>query len=451
MKKASLSNWLLFLVPSIIGVVLFMVPLKIGDSWQVPIAFLADKLSGFVEPAMPFAAMVLIIVSAVGSIIFLFIPKDGDSKPTFAQTLFKVTPFWTLTRVVGAVFAVMVTYKLGPEAIWSENTGGMLLSPDGLVSFLYTIFLFAGLFLPLLLNFGLLEFFGTMMVKIMRPLFKLPGRSSIDALTSWVGDGTIGVLLTSKQYEDGHYTKREAAVIATTFSIVSITFSLVIIKTVGLENYFVPFYATVAFVGLVLGLIMPRIYPLSKKADEFIDGSPQTGTEESLPEGYNVFSHGLENALATADKNRSPGKMFGEGFRNVLDMWIGVAPIVMAFGTIATMLAEYTSLFTILGKPFVPYLNLLHIPEAAEAGSLMVVGITDMFLPALLADGMISDPITLFTVATVSVVQLIYLSEVGGLILGTKIPVNIWDLIVIFLLRTIIALPIVAGVAHLLF
>lgn len=451
MKKASLSNWLLFLVPSLLGVILFMIPLKIGDGWQVPIAFLADKLSGLVEPAMPFAAMVLIIVSAVGSVIFLFVQKDEGAKPTFVQTLFKVTPFWTLTRVVGAVFAVMVTYKLGPEAIWSENTGGMLLSPDGLVSFLYTIFLFAGLFLPLLLNFGLLEFFGTMMVKIMRPLFKLPGRSSIDALTSWVGDGTIGVLLTSKQYEDGHYTKREAAVIATTFSIVSITFSLVIIKTVGLENYFVPFYATVAVVGLVLGLIMPRIYPLSKKPDEFIDGSPQTGTEESLPEGYNVFSHGIENALATADNNRSPGKIVGDGFRNVLDMWIGVAPIVMAFGTIATILAEYTSLFTILGKPFVPYLNLLHIPEAAEAGSLMVVGITDMFLPALLADGMISDPITLFTVATVSVVQLIYLSEVGGLILGTKIPVNIWDLIVIFLLRTIIALPIVAGVAHLLF
>lgn len=451
MKKASLSNWLLFLVPSIIGVILFMIPLKIGDGWKVPIAFLADKLAGFVEPAMPFAAMVLIIISAVGSVIFLFIRKDESANPPFVQTLFKVTPFWTLTRVVGAVFAVMVTYKLGPEAIWSENTGGLLLSPDGLVSFLYTIFLFAGLFLPLLLNFGLLEFFGTMMVKVMRPLFKLPGRSSIDALTSWVGDGTIGVLLTSKQYEDGHYTKREAAVIATTFSIVSITFSIVIITTVGLENYFVPFYATVALIGLVLGLIMPRIYPLSKKPDEFIDGTPQTGTEESLPEGYNVVSHGLENALATADKNRAPGKMVKEGLCNVLDMWIGVAPIVMAFGTIATMLAEYTSIFTILGKPFVPYLNLLGIPQAAEAGSLMVVGITDMFLPALLAEGMISDPITLFTVATISVIQLIYLSEVGGLILGTKIPVNIWDLIVIFLLRTIIALPIVAGIAHLLF
>ncbi|WJY26577.1 YjiH family protein [Sporosarcina trichiuri] len=451
MKKASLSNWLLFLLPSLAGILLFMVPMKFGGEWLVPVAVLADWLSGLVEPIMPFAAMVLIIISAVGSVIYLFIPFKDEENPTFPEKLFKMTPFWTLTRVVGAVFAVMVTFQLGPEAIWSENTGGMLLSPDGLVSFLYTIFLFAGLFLPLLLNFGLLDFFGTMMVKIMRPLFKLPGRSSIDALTSWVGDGTIGVLLTSQQYEEGHYTKREAAVIATTFSIVSITFSLVIIREVNLEQYFVPFYATVALVGVVLGLIMPRIYPLSRKPDEHIDGSPQDDSEKKIPEGYNVVTHGLKSALETADKNRSLGKMAGDGFRNVLDMWLGVAPIVMAFGTIATMLAEYTSLFTILGKPFVPLLNVLGIPEAAEAGSLMIVGITDMFLPALLANGLLTEPITLFTVATISVVQLIYLSEVGGLILGTKIPVNLWDLIVIFLIRTLIALPIVAGVAHLIF
>ncbi|WP_040287607.1 YjiH family protein [Sporosarcina koreensis] len=451
MKKASLSTWLLFLLPSLAGVLLFMVPMKFGGEWLVPVAVLADWLSGLVEPIMPFAAMVLIIISAVGSVIYLFIPFKDKENPTFPEKLFKMTIFWTLTRVVGAVFAVMVTFKLGPEAVWSENTGGMLLSPDGLVSFLYTIFLFAGLFLPLLLNFGLLDFFGTMMMKIMRPLFKLPGRSSIDALTSWVGDGTIGVLLTSQQYEEGHYTKREAAVIATTFSIVSITFSLVIIREVNLEQYFVPFYATVALVGVVLGLIMPRIYPLSRKPDEHIDGSPQDDSEKKIPEGYNVVTHGLKSALETADKNRSLGKMAGDGFRNVLDMWLGVAPIVMAFGTIATMLAEYTSLFTILGKPFVPLLNVLGIPEAAEAGSLMIVGITDMFLPALLANGLLTEPITLFTVATISVVQLIYLSEVGGLILGTKIPVNLWDLIVIFLIRTLIALPIVAGVAHLIF
>ncbi|MFS0575947.1 YjiH family protein [Sporosarcina sp. 179-K 3D1 HS] len=450
MKKFSLSTWLLFLVPSILGVILFMIPLKFETGWKVPIAKFADILSGILEPAMPMAAMVIIIIAALGSLLFLFKPSDGV-KPSFITGLFKVSPFWTVTRILGAIFAIMVTFQIGPEAVWNENTGGLLLASDGLVSFLFTIFLFAGLLLPLLLNFGLLEFFGTMMVKIMRPLFKLPGRSSIDALASWIGDGTIGVLLTSKQYEDGHYTKKEAAVIATTFSVVSITFSLVIIDTVGLDDYFLPFYGTVVLTGFILALIMPRIYPLSGKGSEYIDGRPFTGNEEKLPEGYNVISHGLENALTTASKNRSFLQVVGDGFRNVLDMWFGVAPVVMAFGTVALIVAEYTSVFTILGKPFEPILTLLGLPQAVEAAPMMVVGITDMFLPAILAAGTITEPMTLFVIATVSVVQLIYMSEVGGLILGTKIPLNILDLVIIFLLRTLIALPIVAGIAHLLF
>ncbi|WP_432363563.1 YjiH family protein [Sporosarcina sp. UB5] len=450
MKKHQVSTWLYFLIPSILGIGLFMIPFKFGEEWKVPIAKFADILSGWLEPAMPMAAMIIIIIAALGSLLYAFVPRSS-SKPSLAESLFKVTPFWVVTRILGAVFAIMVTFQIGPEAVWNENTGGLLLAPDGLVSFLFTIFLFAGLLLPLLLNFGLLEFFGTMMVKVMRPLFKLPGRSSIDALASWIGDGTIGVLLTSKQYEEGHYTQREAAIIATTFSVVSITFSLVIIDTVGMSNYFLPFYGTVLLTGVILALIMPRIYPLRGKKNEFIDGREFTGEEEKLPEGYNVFNHGLENALNTANKNRSVGKIFTDGMRNVLDMWIGVAPVVMAFGTVALVLAEYTGIFTFLGKPFEPILSLLGIPEAAEAAQTMVVGFADMFLPVILADGVITSQITLFTIATISVVQLIYMSEVGGLILGTKIPINILDLIVIFLLRTLIALPIVAGVAHLLF
>lgn len=450
MKKFSLSTWLLFLVPSILGVLLFMIPMKIGGDWKVLIAKFADVLAGAVAPIMPWTATIILVVAALGSVAFLIVRKD-DVKPSFTMNLFKVSIFWTIVRVIGAVLALMVILQLGPEAIWSENTGGLLLSEDGLVTFLFTIFLFAGLLLPLLLNFGLLEFFGTMMVKVMRPVFKIPGRSSIDALTSWVGDGTIGVLLTSKQYEEGYYTKKEAAIIGTTFSVVSITFSIVIIEEVGLGAYFLPFYGTIVLAGLVLAFIMPRIFPLVGKKDEYIDGRPFTGDEEKLPEGYSAFSHGLENALLKADTNRSFVKTFSEGLKNVLDMWIGVIPVVMAFGTIALIIAEYTSVFTILGMPFVPILSVLGIPEAADAAQLMVVGFTDMFLPVILANGLITSELTLFVVAAVSVTQLIFMAEVGGLLLGSKIPVNFLDLVVIFLLRTIISLPIIAGVAHLLF
>lgn len=446
MKKFSLSTWILFLLPSIAGVILFMIPLPIGDGFQIPIAWLASILSTVLEPVVQWLALITLLIAAVGSTIFLFKPKEE----TFINNLFKVTPFWTATRIVGAVFSILIIWEIGPEAIWSENTGGMLLSPTGLVSFLFTIFLFAGLLLPLLLNFGLLEFFGTMMVKIMRPLFKLPGRSAVDALTSWVGDGTIGVLLTSRQYEEGYYTKKEAAIIGSTFSVVSITFCIVVLGQVNLSNYFIPYYLTVLLCGVVLAFIMPRIYPLAGKEDNHIDGRPLDLDAEKYPENYNAVTHGLENALNMANKNRSIRNFFSDGIKNVVDMYIGVAPVVLAFGTIALMLAEYTSVFAILGKPFEPLLMLFGIPEAAAAAQTMVVGFADMFLPSILGASIESE-MTRFFIATMSVTQLIYMSEVGGLLLGSKIPVNFKDLLVIFLLRTLISFPIIAVVAHILF
>ena len=456
MKKFSTSTWLLFLIPSLLGILLFLIPIpttnaETGETeWMVTIAVLANWLAGLIEPVVPWVLLVLLTVAAIGSLVYITKKPNEDDDAPFFDKLFNVHWFWTITRVLAAVFAFMVMFQVGPEPVWNEYTGGLLLSAEGLLSFLFTIFLFAGLLLPLLMNFGLLEFFGSMMVKIMRPLFRLPGRSSIDALASWVGDGTIGVLLTSKQYEANKYTQREAAIIGTTFSVVSITFAIVVIGEIGLASYFLPYYGTVILTGIILALIMPRIYPLTRKPTTFIDGTEQDTQTEDVPKGYNVATHGMEKALEKADRNRSASKFFKDGFKNVLDMWIGVAPVVMAFGTIALILAEYTSTFAVLGAPFVPYLNLLGIPEAADAAQLMVVGFADMFLPALLGAGIESE-LTRFVVATLSVTQLIYLSEVGGILLGSKIPVNFFDLLVIFLLRTVIALPIIAGVAHLLF
>jgi nucleoside recognition membrane protein YjiH len=48
----------------------------------------------------------------------------------------------------------------------------------------------------------------------------------------------------------------------------------------------------------------------------------------------------------------------------------------------------------------------------------------DMFLPAVLVKN-ISSEITRFVVATVSITQLIYMTEIGVLILRSRIPLNI--------------------------
>ncbi|MDI7740954.1 YjiH family protein [Lysinibacillus fusiformis] len=448
-KKYTTYTWFLFIFLSLIGIFLFITPIDAGDGLKVPIAILANWLSANVSGFIHWFAYMVFIIAAIGALLIKFVPESENR--TLFDSLFRVNWFWTTMRVLAVIFATMYLFQVGPESFTSDNTAGLLITPDGgLVTMMFSLFLFAGLLLPLLTDFGLLEFFGSMMVKIMRPLFKIPGRSAIDCLASFVGDGTIGVLLTARQYEEGNYNAREAATIATTFSVVSITFCFVVLDTIGLNDYFLQFYGSVILVSIILAFIMPRIFPLRGKPDTNIDGSTPSERSEDVPEGFNSFSFGLNNALSKADSNKNLGKVVGSGFKNVLEMWFAITPVIMAFGTIALVLAEYTSFFKILGMPFEPILAVLQIPFADEAAQTMIVGFADMLLPSILGSGIDSE-LTRFFIATVSVTQLIYMSEVGGLILGTKLPIKIWDLFLIFLIRTLISIPIVALLAHLLF
>ncbi|WLR50783.1 YjiH family protein [Bacillus tianshenii] len=445
-ERPQLKSFLMFLIPSLIGIFLFMTPIQYKDQITIPIAifsnFLQDLLAGYLPLIMTGIISLTFLITLAAKII-----PSKTGKPNFYRNLFDVHPIWVIIRGLGMVFAVMTLLEKGPEAVTSGNTGGLLL--NDLLPVLFAVFLFAGMFLPLLLNFGLLELCGALLTRIMRPIFTLPGRSSIDCMASWMGDGTIGVLLTSKQYEEGYYTKREAAVIGTTFSVVSITFSLVVLSQVGLEDYFVPYYLTILAAGFVAALICPRIPPLSKKTDTFYN-KEQKGSDEAIPKGYSPMRWGLLQASKKAEKNKSLKGFLLDGVKNILDMWMGVAPIVMALGTLALIIAEYTPVFEWLGMPFIPFLQLLQVPEAAEASKTLVVGFADMFLPSVIATGIESD-ITRFIVACVSVTQLIYMSEVGGLLLGSKIPISIKELFIIFIERTIITLPVITLCAHIIF
>ena len=386
------SSLLKFIIPSLIGVLLFMTPFKIEGQFTIPIAFLSNKLVELFNDFLPLIVTILISISAIGSIVIKFYKTDNK----ILNSLFNVTPIWMTGRIIGMILSILTYFKLAPEFIWSDSTGGMVLF--SLLPLLVSVFFFAGLFLPLLLNHGLLEFVGALLTKVMRPIFKLPGRSSIDCITSWLGDGTIGILLTSKQFEDGFYTKKEASIIGTSFSAVSITFSLMVITQVGLSHMFVPFYLTVTLTGIVAAIIVPRIPPLSRKSNTYIDGSAPKKDMDNIPSGYTAFTYGLEKALEKAEDNSSIKGFFADGIRNVIDMWLGVLPIVMAMGGIALIIAEYTPFFEVLGTPFIPLLNLLGVPEAAAASQTLVVGFADMFIPSVLAST-ISNEMTRFIVA----------------------------------------------------
>ncbi|GLS90214.1 membrane protein [Psychromonas marina] len=425
-----------------------MMPISFEGNITIPIAIVAKTLQNLLGEALPLIVTAIVLFTAAVTTLHKLFKFKPIQQSEFFEGLFNVSPVWFAVRILGAVFVALTYFAIGPAMIFSGDTGALVL--NDLLPVLFCVFIFAGLFLPLLLNFGLLELFGTLLTKVMRPVFNLPGRSAIDCMASWLGDGSVGILMTSKQYESKFYTQREAAIIGTTFSAVSITFSLVVISQVQLEHLFLPFYLAVCLAGVVAAVIVPKLPPLCWKKDNYIDGTPRVKNSEATPVGHNVFSWGFEQALLKAKNSSGIKHTLKDGLKNVIDMVFGVLPVVMAMGTIALILAEYTPIFSYLGYPFIPLLELLQVPEAAAASQTIVVGFADMFIPSILASSIESD-MTRFIIAAMSVTQLIYMSEVGALLLGSKIPVNIAELFVIFILRTLVTLPVIAGIAHLIF
>ena len=75
MKKYSVSTYFYFIIPSLIGIFLFMTPILTVEGWKVPIAILANILAGNVAPVISYFTIIMFAISAIGALIAKFIPR----------------------------------------------------------------------------------------------------------------------------------------------------------------------------------------------------------------------------------------------------------------------------------------------------------------------------------------------------------------------------------------
>lgn len=434
---------LAFAVPSIVGVLAFLTPIRVDGNWTIMMGWLSAGATAFVGDTMSWVVLALLWISALGTVIAKALGRDEFAADSMFSRLFQVAPVWLALRIVGAVMGTMTIYRLGPEIFWHESTGGTVM--HDLAFAIVPLFLFAGVLMPFLTDYGLMEFVGTMVKRLFRRMFTLPGRSAIDALASWMSSAPVGVLITIQQYVSGHYLAREAAVIATNFSVVSVPFALIVANTVGVGHMFPTYYAAVVVTGVITAIIMPRIWPLSRFPDTpYRDMHPLR--EKPAGEG-SLFREAIDLATQRASNAPPLKNQLHSSVGHIFDIWFGLVPAVIAVGGAGLMLANYTPVLQWLTWPLVPLLDLFALPDAATAAPALIAGFLDMFLPALLVANVDAE-ITRFVIGVISLTQLIYMSEIGILMIKCEIPLRFHHLLIIFLLRTVIGLPIVLAFAH---
>lgn len=434
-----------FLLPSLVGVLMFLTPVHVDGNWTILMGVLVDLINTSVDEDYLAAFVVfLLAVSAVGAIYVTAVKPAWAQPGSLAARLFLVAPVWLVMRVLGVVMGTMMVLKVGPEVVWHDSTGYVVMYL--LAIKILAFFLIAGFTMPFLTDYGLMEFAGTILKRLFRRLFTLPGRAAVDALASWLASAPVGVLITIQQYQRGYYTKREAAVIATNFSLVAVPFALLVAQTAHLGHMFLQYYGTVVVAGLVCAIILPRIAPLSRISDDYKEGVEPHRDIPDQP-GVSLLSQSLRMATDRAAGAAPLSTQFMVGIGHILDIWLGLLPAVIVVGGAGMILAEFTPVLNWLSAPLVPVIELFGLPEAGKAAPAMISGFLDMFLPALMAAN-IDAEITRFVVAVLAVTQLIYMSEVGILLLKCEIPLKFWHLLAVFLLRTAISFPIAVVIAR---
>lgn len=411
---------------SLFGLFVFFVPIEIAGRSTIPLDHAATAL---VTHARPLALAFVCLLIAYGAAAPLL---DGSWRRSPTARVF------TGLKLLGLLLTAAYLAGIGPAALYAPDMLPFLF--DKLVLSVGLIVPIGALALGFLVGFGLLELTGVLVQRVMRPIWRTPGWSAIDAVASFVGSYSLALLITDRVFRDGKYTVREAVIIATGFSTVSATFMVIVAKTLGLMEVWNLYFWSTLVVTFAVTAITARLWPIA--------GLPQEGGHDpALPANRSRWQAALDAGIGQARQAPALSVVLRENLIDGVRMAAAILPSIMAVGLLGLLAAKYTPLFDVLGLVLYPFTWLAQLPEPMLAAKAMAAGLAEMFLPAiLLKEAAIS---TKFVAAVVSVSQVLFLSASVPCILATSIPLGLRDLLVIWFQRTVLSILLTAPIAWL--
>ena len=414
------------IVFSAIGLVMFFVPFTIGEKSTI----LFDHGATYLVNQQHTLSVTLLFLLMIFGVSKPFI--DGSWRKNITHIIM------TVFKVIGLILAVMYITDIAPAIMMEKDMLPFLFEklalPVGMIVPL------GSLILAFLVGFGLLEMVGVLMQPIMKPIWKTPGASAIDAVASFVGSYSIGLLITNRVYLQKQYSAREAIIIATGFSTVSAAFMVIVAKTLGLMEFWNLFFWSTLVITFIVTAITARIPPISL-FDDSVDRPVldyKRGTR--LAAAYEL---GLSTSRSATDLKH----ILWSNFRDGLTMAAAIVPSIIAVGLTGLLLAKYTPVFDALGLLLYPFTWLGGLPEPLVAAKGMSAGLAEMFLPALLLSE--ADMLTRYVAGVISISSVLFFSAMIPCVLATEIPISVGKMVIVWFQRVVLSILLAAAFGQL--
>ncbi|MCE5098613.1 YjiH family protein [Staphylococcus cohnii] len=410
-----------FFIYSLIGIIFFFVPVTIHGQSTIMIDHIVQWITLIVKPVLPYYVLILIIIGAIHPFLN---QRWNESKTNIIFSLFKV---------VGVFIAFMVVFNIGPAFVLKESIGPFLY--EKLAIPLSVLIPIGAIFLSFLVGFGLLEFIGVICRPIMRPIFKTPGKSAVDAVASFVGSYSIGLLITNKVYKSGSYTHKEAVVVATGFSTVSATFMIIVANTLGIIQHWNLYFWFTLVVTFIVTAITVQLPPIRfEKHTTYKDQPYKKEIRRNMP----LLKESWLEAKLAVKQSKSLMEHVFENLRDGVVMTIDILPSIMSIGFLGLVIAEFTPVIEYISYIFYPFISIFPVENVGVLAQASTISIVEMLLPAAIAQS--ADLATRFTVAVMSVSAIIFFSSVVPVILSTEIKISVGKLVLIWFERVVLTL-----------
>ena len=179
MESNKTSAALKFICFSILGIFIFFVQITVGEYHGIPLDIFTSWLQTSLGKVAAYLALAVVVAGAV--------------KPFVTKTWNKsaIDIIFTLFKLFGVVASFMVVFNFGPEPVLNPDNGPYLFG--SLVQPVVYMIVFGAPLLCLMVNYGLVDFVGIFVRPLTRTLWKTPGRSAVDAVSSFVGSTSMGL------------------------------------------------------------------------------------------------------------------------------------------------------------------------------------------------------------------------------------------------------------------
>lgn len=423
-KSNNTINLLRLIFFSIIGIIIFFVPIELYGTNTIPL----DHMVSIIKNNLPIISKLYAFIIVIYGGLLPFVKKTYNKD--------KLTLTFSILKLLGIFIAIMAILNIGPSYLMTPNMIPFLY--NNLVVSVGLVVPIGAIFLSFLIGYGLLEFVGVLMQPVMKPIFKTPGKSAVDAVASFAGSYSIALLITNRVYKEGKYSAKEGFIIATGFSTVSASFMIVVAKTLDLMEMWNLYFWSTLVITFLTTVIVIRVKPTSKVPENYYNNI--CNKEEEIKSDR--LRHALNQGIEVSKNAPSLINCIKSNIVDGMIMTTSILPTILSVGLIGLVLAEFTPVFDILGYilyPFTYVLSFLGLEDpllVAKAGTL---SLAEMFLPATLI-GESLNLLTRYTIGVISISSILFFSASIPCMLSTDIPFNLKDMVIIWFQRIVVGM-----------